>query len=72
LTKGTTIDVFPDIGTKAWPPEVTFDEFLHLKMARVTHCGMVMELAEEIVSHGGGDVGTILVIQDGINYLPIQ
>jgi hypothetical protein len=62
LAKGATVNIFMDIGTKAWPPEVMFDEFFHFKTAGVAHHGMVMELAKEVMLCRGRYIGAVLVI----------
>jgi hypothetical protein len=62
LTKGTTLDIFSDIGTEPRPPEVILDKFFHLKMSRVTCSRVIMELAEEVMSQGGRDIGTVLIL----------
>jgi len=49
LAKSTTVNIFSDIGTKAWPPEVMFDKLLYLEPARVACHGVVMEPAEKIM-----------------------
>jgi hypothetical protein len=68
LTKSATIDVFSDIGTEARPPVVMFDKFFHFKMARVTRCGVIME----IMSHDRGNISAIFVIQNGIYNFPVR
>jgi hypothetical protein len=52
------------LGAEARPPEVTLDEFFHLKMARVTRNGVIMESAEEVVSGRRRDVGMALGLHD--------
>jgi hypothetical protein len=46
LTKGATLNIFPNIGTKTGPPKVTLNKFLGFKMTRMTRGGVVMEMSE--------------------------
>jgi hypothetical protein len=71
LTEGATLDIFMDIGTKTWPPEVMLDEFFHLKLARVAHHGVIVEPAEKIMLSRREDVGVIFIVQDRVNNFPI-
>jgi hypothetical protein len=71
LTKSATVDIFLDIGAKAWPPVVVFDKFFCFKMAGVACCGVVMESAEEVMPCGRGNISVVFVIQDGVNNFPV-
>jgi hypothetical protein len=42
LTKGTTFNIFVNIRTQAWPPEVTFDKFFCFKVTGLSGSQMVM------------------------------
>jgi len=72
LTEGTSFNIFLDIGTKTGPPVIALDKFFHFEMAGVTHHGVIMEVPEKVMVCGGGDIGTILIIQDGIDNFPIR
>jgi hypothetical protein len=60
-----------DISTKTRPPVITLDKFFCFKTDRVAHCRMVMEVTEQIMAGSRGDMGAILIVQDGINDFPV-
>jgi hypothetical protein len=62
LTKGASINIFMNIGTKSRPPIVSFNEFFGLEAARMTRGGVIMETTEQIMAIGRGDIGAVLVI----------
>jgi len=71
LTKGTSLNIFLNVGTKARPPKVSLNKFFSFKMTGMPHSGVVMETPEQVVASGRGDIGTIFVIQDAVNNLPV-
>jgi hypothetical protein len=72
LTKGATLNVFPDIGAKIGPPKVSFNKFFGFKSAGMTCSGVVMETSEQVMASSRGDIGMIFVIQDPVNNLPVR
>jgi hypothetical protein len=46
LTKGATVNIFPNVGTKARPPKVSLNKFLSFKTTGVPRSGVVMEAFE--------------------------
>jgi hypothetical protein len=72
LAQGATVNIFTDIGAKTGPPIIPFDKFLHLEMVGMTRCGMIMKLAEEVVTSDGRNISTVFVIQNGIHNFPVR
>jgi hypothetical protein len=46
LTKGATLNIFLNVGTKIGPPKVTLNKFFGFKTTRMPCSGVVMETAE--------------------------
>jgi hypothetical protein len=46
LTKGATLNVFLNVGTKTGPPKVTLNKFFGFKTTGMPHGGVVMEMLE--------------------------
>src|SRR6267154_2731961 len=42
LTKGATLNIFPDVSTHAGPPIVALDQFFSFKAARMAGRGVIM------------------------------
>jgi hypothetical protein len=66
LTQGATIHIFTDVGAKARPPKIPLNKFFCFEMAGVTHHGMIVKPAEEVMTGGGGNISMVFVIQNRI------
>src|SRR6267154_6096734 len=72
LTKGATLNIFPDVSIHARPPIVAFDQFLSFKAARVTGGGVIMVKDKDAATVIGGDISAVLEEEDAIIQTPIR
>src|SRR6267154_5197761 len=72
LTKGATLNIFPDVSTHAGPPIVVFDQFFSFKAARVAGRGVIMVKDKDAMAVIRGDISAAFEEEDAVIQTPIR
>ena len=72
LANGTPFDIFSDISAYSGPPVISFDQFLHLELARVSSNGVIMVKYQDLLSKMRGNICAIAEICNAIFNSPVS